>query len=69
MSLKPLVNNKELWDDFCFEIGERIAFCHKQIEQRDEIHEIHRLQGEIKALRSLLQLRDKVNAKPKTETF
>ena len=61
MQIKKLVNDKVLWDSFCEEIDNRIAFTHKQIEQRDEPLELHRLQGEIKALRSLKQLRDKVN--------
>lgn len=68
MQIKKLVNDKPLWDSFCGELDDRIEFCHKQIEQRDEPLHIHRLQGEIKALRSLKQLRDKINGK-KTETF
>jgi len=61
MQIKRLVNDKELWDSFCKEIDNRIAFAYKQLEQRDESLELHRLQGEVKALRSLKQLRDKVN--------
>ena len=68
MQIKRLVNDKPLWDSFCEELEERIAFAHKQIEQRDEPLELHRLQGEIKALRSLKQLRDKINGS-QTETF
>ncbi len=68
MQIKKLVNDKPLWDSFCEELDTRIEFCHKQIEQRDEPLQIHRLQGEIKALRSLKQLRDKINGE-KTETF
>ena len=68
MQIKRLVNDKPLWDSFCEELEERIAFAHKQIEQRDEPYELHRLPGEIKALRSLKQLRDKINGS-KTETF
>jgi hypothetical protein len=68
MNLKNLVNQKALWDSFCEEIDERIAFAQKQIEQRDEPLHLHRLQGEIKALRSLKQLRDKINGS-KTETY
>ena len=63
MQIKRLVNDKPLWDSFCVELDERIAFCHKQMEQFAEPHELHKLQGEIKALRQLKQLRDKVNAK------
>jgi hypothetical protein len=61
MQIKKLINDKPLWDSFCSELDTRIAYCHKQIEQRDEPLELHRLQGEIKALRSLKQLRDKIN--------
>ena len=39
----------------------RIGFAHKQIEQLDDPAEIFRYQGEIRALRSLTRLRDKVN--------
>lgn len=68
MNLKNLTNQKPLWDAFCEELDTRIEFCHKQLEQREETLELHRLQGEIKALRSLGQLRDKING-PKTETY
>lgn len=68
MILKQLVNDKVLYDAFQKELDTRINFAYKQIEQRDEPLELHRLQGEIKALRSLKMLRDKINGK-KTETF
>ena len=68
MQIKKLVNNKPLWDSFCEELDERIDFAHKQLKQRDEPLELHRLQGEIKALRSLKMLRDKING-AKTETY
>jgi hypothetical protein len=68
MQIKKLVNDKPLWDSFCEELDERIDFAHRQLEQRDEPSELHRLQGEIKALRSLKMLRDKING-AKTETF
>lgn len=68
MRLKKLVNDKPLWDSFCEELDVRIEFCHRQLEQRVESSELYRLQGEVKALRSLKQLRDKINGE-KTETF
>jgi hypothetical protein len=68
MILKQLVNDKVLYDAFQKELDIRINFAYKQIEQRDEPLELHRLQGEIKALRSLKMLRDKINGE-KTETF
>lgn len=43
------------------EIYFRIAFAHKQLEQYDDPSEIFRFQGEIRALRSLTKLRDKIN--------
>ena len=61
MSLKLVVNNKDSWDALLEELEERIKFSHKQLEQRKEIEEIYRLQGEVRALRSLKLLRDKVN--------
>jgi hypothetical protein len=61
MQIKRLVNDKVLWDSFLEEVDGRIVFAQKQLEQRVEPAEMHRLQGEIKALRSLKQLRDKVN--------
>jgi|TARA_R100000951_G_C2577642_1_gene160848 hypothetical protein len=68
MILKQLVNDKVLYDAFQKELDTRINFAYKQIEQRDEPLELHRLQGEIKALRSLKMLRDKINGE-RTETF
>lgn len=68
MIIKQLVNSTALWDAFNKELDERIQFTQKQLEQRDEQQEIYRLQGEIRALRSLKMLRDKVNG-ARTETF
>ena len=68
MQIKRLVNDKSLWDSFLEEVDTRIVFAQKQLEQRIEPAEIYRLQGELKALRSLKQLRDKING-AKTETF
>lgn len=61
MSLKLIVNNKDLWDALLEELDERIHFAHKQLEQSVDTHEIFRLQGEVRSLRRLKQLRDKVN--------
>ena len=61
MSLKLVVNNKDSWDALLEELEERIQFAHKQLEQRTELEELYRLQGEVRALRSLTRLRDKVN--------
>lgn len=59
--IKMFVNNPELWGSFVEEVDTRIAFCHKQLEQMDDTTAIHRIQGEIRALRSMKMLRDKVN--------
>lgn len=61
MSLKLIVNNKDLWDALLEELDERILFAHKQLEQALDTSEIYRLQGEVRSLRRLKQLRDKVN--------
>jgi len=61
MSLKLIVNNKDSWDALLEELESRITFTHRQLEQRNEMEEIYRLQGEVRALRSLKLLRDKVN--------
>lgn len=60
-NLKLFVNNKDLWDAFLVELDDRITFCHKQLEQIEDLTYVYRIQGEIKQLRSLKMLRDKVN--------
>ena len=60
-TLKPFVNNPELYNPFLEEIDERIVFAQIALEQSREPDELFRLQGEIRALRSLLRLRDKIN--------
>ena len=62
MSLKPLVNNHELWTDFLQELDARINVCYKRLEQVTDPVEIYRAQGEVQALRKLEKLREKVNA-------
>ncbi len=69
MQIKRLVNDKALWDSFLEEVDTRIVFAQKQLEQRIEPAEIYRLQGELKALRSLKQLRDKINGAKTEITF
>ena len=60
-TLKPFVNNPELYNPFLEEIGERIIMSQIALEQSREPDEMFSLQGEIRALRSLVRLRDKVN--------
>ena len=60
-NLKPFVNSPELYNPFLEEIGERIIMSQIALEQSREPDEMFRLQGEIRALRSLMSLRDKIN--------
>ena len=60
-NLKPFVNNPELYNTFLAEVDERIMFSQIALEQTREPDEMFRLQGEIRALRSLGRLREKVN--------
>ena len=61
MNLKPLVNNKELWDSLKQELEDSISLAHKNLESAKDLEEIYRLQGEVRALRKLSYLREKVN--------
>jgi len=61
MNLKPFVNSPDLWKTFLEELDERIEKTNKQMSQMDEPKDLYRCQGELKALRSLQKLRDKVN--------
>ncbi len=61
MSLKRIVNDKEVWDAFIEELEERISSTHRSMENLSDTDEIYRHQGAIKALRQLKYLRDKVN--------
>jgi hypothetical protein len=62
MSLKLLVNNPDIWKPFVSEIEDRIELTHKNLEQMATAEDLYRLQGEVRAYRKLLALRDKVNA-------
>lgn len=61
MSLKPLVNNKDLWDDFNTYLDLRIELYQKSLEQEKDPIFIYRTQGSISALRKLKSLREEVN--------
>jgi hypothetical protein len=60
-TLKPFVNNPELYNPFLEEIGIRIDKVHKRLEQITDVEELYRAQGEIRALRSMLRLREDIN--------
>ena len=60
-TLKPFVNNPEMYNPFLEEIMKRIDNVHKRLEQITDVEELYRAQGEIRVLRSLLILREHVN--------
>tara|TARA_R100000329_G_scaffold10561_1_gene11946 strand:+ start:106 stop:312 length:207 start_codon:yes stop_codon:yes gene_type:complete len=60
-TLKPFVNNPELYNPFLEEIVKRIEKTHKRLEQISEVEELYRAQGEIRVLRSMLRLREDIN--------
>jgi len=60
-TLKPFVNNPELYNPFLEEIINRIDKVHKRLEQISEVEELYRAQGEIRTLRAMLRLRDDIN--------
>lgn len=62
MSLKKLVNDKPLYDDFLSELDERIGWVHVAMEQAASADQLFRLQGEAAALRKLTKLREQINA-------
>jgi hypothetical protein len=62
MSLKLLVNNPDIWKSLVSELEERLELTHKNLEQMATAEDLYRLQGEARAYRKLLNLRDKVNA-------
>lgn len=61
MSLKQLVNNKELYEEFLKHIDDLIYLQQKQMEQASESVVLYRAQGAITALRKLKLLRESVN--------
>lgn len=60
-TLKPFVNNPELYNPFLEEIASRIEKTHKRLEQISEVEELYRAQGEIRTLRAMLRLREDIN--------
>jgi len=60
-NLKPLVNDKVLWDSFLEEGDKRISEVHRVMEQSTRAEDLYRLQGQAFALRKIKQLRDQVN--------
>ena len=60
-TLKPFVNNPELYNPFLEEVINRINKVHKRLEQISEVEELYRAQGEIRVLRAMLRLREDIN--------
>jgi hypothetical protein len=60
-NLKPLVNNKELYEAFLKHVDDLIYLQHKQMEQATEPVIFYRAQGAITTLRKLKLLREQVN--------
>jgi len=60
-NLKPLVNNRDLYEDFKEYIESKIQIAQRSLEQAHTLVDIHRLQGSIHAYRRLLKMREDVN--------
>tara|TARA_R110000822_G_scaffold122641_1_gene256807 strand:- start:45 stop:236 length:192 start_codon:yes stop_codon:yes gene_type:complete len=60
-NLKPLVNDKPLWESFLAELQDRLNEVHRQMEQATSSEDLFRLQGQAACLNKFKFLRDKVN--------
>lgn len=61
MSLKKIVNDKELWDALDSYFDESISEIHRSMENLTEPSALYRAQGGLSTLRKLKYMRDKVN--------
>lgn len=61
MSLKLFVNTPDQYQSFVKYVEEKINLLHKTLEQAVEVQDVYRCQGEIKALRRMLSMRDEIN--------
>ena len=61
--MKKLVNDWDIYNQFLSYVNEKIDVVHKSLEVTTETHEVYRLQGEARALRKLLRLREEVNGR------
>lgn len=59
--MKKLVNDWDMYSQFITYINEKISIAQKALEVNTEIHDVYRLQGEIRALRKLLYIREEIN--------
>lgn len=60
-ALKKYVNDAHFWNAFTAMLNEEIDMQRRKLEQTEATTEIYRAQGEVRALRRLLLLRDKYN--------
>ena len=60
-NLKPLVNNRDLYEDFKEYIENKIQITQRSLEQAHTLVDVHRLQGSIHAYRRLLKMKEDVN--------
>jgi len=67
-NLKPLVNNRDLYEDFKEYIESKIQITQRSLEQAHTLVDIHRLQGSIHAYRRLLKMREDVNGPEQDRT-
>ena len=67
-NLKPIVNDKKLYDAFKDYIESQIKIVQRSLEQAHTLVDVHRLQGSIHAYRRLLKLREEVNGPEQTRT-
>ena len=63
MNLKMLTSNTELYDCFLEELDDRIELARKQLENREDLVEIYRFQGEIRAFNRLKLLKETLRDK------
>lgn len=61
MSLRQLVNDRDLYGSLLEEFTRRLSLVHKSMTQASDVNELLRLQGEARAITRLLNLKEKVN--------
>ena len=61
MSLKQLVNDKGVWDEFNEYVDSLIISQHKSMENLSATDELYRAQGAIRAYKNMKYMRDVLN--------
>ncbi len=61
--LGGLVNNPSLWGAFMVLLHEREDQLRKHLERAEEMKDVYRLQGELRNIRYMMDLREKANGK------